>query len=230
MQHKKRFYGRRLIRSLRQKEKILMETFLPEIELVPSPDGTFLDLSAHFGESKKEFWLEVGFGKGEHLLWQAHNNNEIGLIGAEPFQNGVASILSKIKEKNISNIRIFPDVVSQILHSLPSQSINRIFVLFPDPWPKSRHQKRRLINIETLDLFARIMIDSAELRLATDDSEYASWMLRLGLSHASFEWTARRPDDWRIRPDDWPVTRYEEKNRSGGLGPVYLRFVRLPRN
>ena len=120
--------------------------------------------------------------------------------------------------------------VSQILHSLPSQSINKVFVLFPDPWPKSRHQKRRLINIETLDIFARIMTDDAELRLATDDAEYASWMLRLGLSHKSFEWTALRPDDWRIRPSDWPLTRYEEKNRSGGLGPVYLRFVRLPRN
>ena len=144
-------------------------------------------------------------------MWQAQNNEDVGFIGAEPFLNGVASLLSKIKEKNINNIRIFPDTVSQILHSLPSQSINKVFVLFPDPWPKSRHQKRRLINIETLDIFARIMTDDAELRLATDDAEYASWMLRLGLSHKSFEWTALRPDDWRIRPSDWPLTRYEEK-------------------
>ena len=230
MKPNKRFYGRRRTRSLRQKEKDLMKTFLPEIEIVPSSDGTFLDLSTYFGKSTQQFCLEVGFGKGEHLLWQAQNIEDVGFIGAEPFLNGVASLLSKIKEKNINNIRIFPDTVSQILHSLPSQSINKVFVLFPDPWPKSRHQKRRLINIETLDIFARIMTDDAELRLATDDAEYASWMLRLGLSHKSFEWTALRPDDWRIRPSDWPLTRYEEKNRSGGLGPVYLRFVRLPRN
>ena len=146
MKPNKRFYGRRRIRSLRQKEKDLMKTFLPEIELIPSSDGTFLDLSTYFGKSTQQFWLEVGFGKGEHLLWQAQNNEDVGFIGAEPFLNGVASLLSKIKEKNINNIRIFPDAVSQILHSLPSQSINKVFVLFPDPWPKSRHQKRRLIN------------------------------------------------------------------------------------
>jgi len=225
-----RYYGRRRGRRLRARREELVDALLPTLEIsLPADDGT-LDPPALFTPPASEVWLEIGFGNGEHLVWQAQQHPDIGFIGAEPFLNGIARLLSYIADSKVENVRVIPDDVRPFLSRLPVASLGRVFILFPDPWPKVRHHKRRLINDETLDRLAEIMTDGAELRLATDDADYMAWILRLGLAHPDFEWLARRPDDWRLRSTDWPATRYEQKNRSGGKGPVFLRFRRRVRD
>lgn len=224
-----RFHGRRRGRRLRAHREELLATLLPALELALPPDDRMPDASALFARPVREIWLEIGFGNGEHLIWQAQHHRDVGLIGAEPYLNGVARLLAHIADGDVDNIRIVPDDVRPLLQRFPAASLGRVFILFPDPWPKARHHKRRLVSEETLDQLAAVMADGAELRLATDDADYLASMLRIGLAHPDFEWLARRPNDWRCRPDDWPATRYEEKNRSGGLGPVFLRFRRRGR-
>lgn len=225
----RRFHGRRRGRRLRASREELLASLLPALEISLPPDDGMLDPQTLFAQPVREVWLEIGFGNGEHLFWQAQHHRDVGMIGAEPFRNGVARLLSYVADGDVENIRILPDDVRPLLDRLPAASLGRVFILFPDPWPKARHHKRRLVSMATLDRLAMIMADNAELRLATDDADYMAWMLRIGLAHPDFEWLARRPDDWRCRPGDWPATRYEEKNRSGGLGPVFLRFRRISR-
>ena len=225
----KRFHGRRRGRRLRKKRQILLDKLLPTYEILLTSDLCELEVTNLFTKPVDEVWLEIGFGNGEHILWQAKKNINIGLIGAEPFLNGVSCLLSYIENSGVKNIRILPEDVRPLLDKLPNCSLGRVFILFPDPWPKLRHHKRRLVSKVTLDKLADIMADGAELRLATDDADYAASILRLGISHDSFEWLAKRPDDWRLKPEDWPSTRYEKKNRSGGKGPIFLRFVRRER-
>jgi tRNA (guanine-N7-)-methyltransferase len=224
-----RFHGRRRGRRLRARREELLATLLPALEISLPPDDRTLDPSVLFKHAVREIWLEIGFGNGEHLIWQAQHHRDVGLIGAEPYLNGVARLLSYLEDSDVDNIRIVPDDVRQLLCRLPAASLGRVFILFPDPWPKARHHRRRLISDAMLDQLANGMADGAELRLATDDADYMASMLRIGLAHTAFEWLARRPDDWRCRPDDWPATRYEQKNRSGGQGPIFLRFRRRPR-
>lgn len=225
-----RFHGRRRGRRLRAHREELLASLLPALEVTLPADDSVLDPRTLFAGPLREVWLEIGFGNGEHLAWQAQHHADIGFIGAEPFVNGVARLLSDIEAEKIDNIRILADDVRPLLARLPAASLGRVFILFPDPWPKARHHKRRLVSEETLDLLAAAMCDGAELRLATDDADYLTWMLRLALAHQAFDWLAQRPGDWRRRPADWPPTRYEEKNRSGGKGPVFLRFRRRARD
>ena len=223
------FHGRRRGRRLRPQREELLAGLLPKLELsLPAGDNP-LDPTTLFDRPVSDVWLEIGFGNGEHLIWQAERHRNVGLIGAEPFLNGVARLLAYIDEGDVDNVRILSDDVRPLLTRLPPASLGRVFILFPDPWPKARHHKRRIVSRETLDTLADIMADGAELRLATDDADYSAWMLRTALAHPAFEWLARRPGDWRRRPDDWPPTRYEQKNRSGGQGPMFLRFRRRPR-
>ena len=229
-QSDRRFHGRRRGRRLRAQREGLLTTLLPRLAVELPPDGALVDAAALFDPPVREVWLEIGFGNGEHLIWQARRNPDIGFIGAEPYLNGVARLLSYIDETGTTNIRILADDVRPLLACLPEASLGRVFILFPDPWPKARHHKRRLVNAAVLTRLSACMADGGELRLATDDADYLAWMLRVVLAHDDFAWLARRPDDWRRRPADWPATRYEEKNRSGGFGPVFLRFRRLPRN
>jgi tRNA (guanine-N7-)-methyltransferase len=145
------------------------------------------------------------------------------------FENGVARLLREIDRRGLANLRIYADDARPLLGALPTGSVGRVFILFPDPWPKARHHKRRLIAPATLDRLAEIMIDHGELRLASDDSGYLSWMLEHVTNHPAFVWTARRPVDWRARPEDWPATRYEEKAREAGRVSTFLRFERRAR-
>jgi tRNA (guanine-N7-)-methyltransferase len=176
--------------------------------------------------SPREVWLEIGFGGGEHLAMLAQRHRDIGFIGAEPFVNGVARLLSLAEAGGLDNIRILADDARLLLKSLPDASIGRAFALFPDPWPKLRHHKRRIVNPDTVAALARILRPGAELRLATDDADYARAMLETVLREPRFVWLAERSGDWLARPDDWPATRYEEKALAAGRGPVYLRFAR----
>jgi tRNA (guanine-N7-)-methyltransferase len=171
-----------------------------------------------------DVWLEIGFGGGEHLIWQAQHHPNIGFIGAEPYVNGVVKLLSHLKAAQTSNIRIYTGDARDVLEALPDASIGRVFILFPDPWPKTRHHKRRFVRMKLLDTLARVMKTGAELRFASDDAGYVEWTLERLLAHRAFVWTATRASDWSTRPADWPPTRYEAKQLHGK--PVFLRFVR----
>jgi tRNA (guanine-N7-)-methyltransferase len=171
-------------------------------------------------------WLEIGFGGAEHLLWQAQHNPAVTLIGCEPFEDGVIKALAGIEERALSNVLLHPDDARDLLRALPDASLDRAFILFPDPWPKRKHAKRRLVSTPTLDLLARVMKPGAELRVGTDIGDYARTMLLALTAHKAFTWPALGPDDWRIRPDDWPETRYEQKAAREGRTRYYFRFQR----
>lgn len=221
------FYGRRKGRALRKGRLRLLDELLPGLRIDASAGR--VDPAMLFGPDMREIWLEIGFGGGEHLAEQARRHPDIGMIGSEPFINGVARLLSEIDRDGLANIRIHADDVRDLLDALPDASIARVFVLFPDPWPKARHQRRRFIGPENLPTLARVMRDGAELRLASDHMPLIRWMLFHTLAAGTFEWTARGPEDWRHRPGDWPATRYESKALSRGERCVYLAFRRRPR-
>jgi tRNA (guanine-N7-)-methyltransferase len=200
-----------------------MRDLLPQVALTIPPSGQ-LDPRAIFGGRDMPLWVEIGFGGGEHLAGQAERHPEIGFIGCEVFENGIAKLLALIMRSSIQNIRIFAEDGRLLIAALPPVSVDRVFILFPDPWPKRRHEGRRILSRETLDALARVMTDGAELRLATDDRDLLSWMLERATDHPAFEWLARHPCDWRERPPDWPPTRYEEKARTAGRRSVFLQF------
>lgn len=225
-----RLYGRRRGRPLRKYKSSLIETVLPVVEIGKPAAGDVLDPYAIFGKPVKDVWVEVGFGSGHHLAWQAAHNRDVGLLGAEPFVNGVAGLMAQIEEYGVTdNVRVVADDARPLLDALPEASIGRAFVLFADPWPKKRHWHRRFIGPDNLPRLARVLRDGAELRLASDDMSLVRWMLEHTVHHPDFEWTARRPSDWRQRPADWPPTRYEEKAIEAGRKPVFMTFIRRPR-
>ncbi|HUC03184.1 MAG: tRNA (guanosine(46)-N7)-methyltransferase TrmB [Methyloceanibacter sp.] len=208
-----------------RKDRLLNELLptlgLPLAEPAPSP------LTSLFAQPVDEVWLEIGFGSGEHLVWQAEQHPEFGFIGCEPFINGVASLLGKIETLGLNTIRIHDSDARDVLAWLPPNSISRIFILFPDPWPKKRHQKRRLVSPDAVADFARVLRQGGELRFASDSGDYVGEALLTIPASRAFAWTAERPKDWRIRPCDWPETRYERKALSEGRKPAYLSFRRL---
>ena len=217
-------YGRRRGKKLRAGQEALLDTLLPRLLVKVPPEPQKLDLAALFGGAR-DIWLEVGFGAGEHLVWQAEQHADVGLIGCEPFINGVAKCLAHIERTGVTNVRLFNDDARLLMAALPEQSLARAFILFPDPWPKTRHHKRRFVQRDTLDELARLMKPGAELRLATDDPSYLPWMVEHACVHSAYDWQAERPADWRDRPADWPPTRYEQKMLAGHK-PVFLRLKR----
>jgi tRNA (guanine-N7-)-methyltransferase len=226
--HELRSYGRRRGRKLSLRQERLMRDLLPRL----SPDLTTaaqMPLSASlFGGAVREVWLEIGFGGGEHLLWHARRNRDVGLIGAEPFEDGVVKVLAAVEDEALNHVRVHADDARALLRWLPDAAIDRAFVLFPDPWPKRRHQKRRLVNPSFLNALARVLRPGAELRIGTDIGDYARTILMAFQMTPGFGWRATSPSDWRIRPDDWPETRYEAKAVREGRRSAYLRFVRTP--
>lgn len=221
-----RFYGRRQGRRLRQGRLALVEALLPAIAIPEPPPDATVDPSAFFDFRPAAVWLEIGFGGGEHLAHQALAHPDIGFIGCEPYLNGVAGLIGHIANKRLKNIRIFSEDARRLLPRLKAASIQRAFTLFSDPWPKARHSRRRFVQPETLDQLARILADGAELRFASDDMGYVRWALMHLSSHPAFEWTARRPEDWRRRPADGFETRYEAKALRAGRKAAYLEFRR----
>jgi tRNA (guanine-N7-)-methyltransferase len=206
----------------------LTERLLPQLAIT-LPQAGALDPKTLFPTPPASVWLEIGFGAGEHLTAQAEQHPGIGFIGCEVFENGVARLLGEIARRDLANIRVFPDDARLLLDCLAPASIGRMFILFPDPWPKQRHHKRRLVAPATLDRLAGVMQPGAELRLATDDRDYLVWMLEHLTGHPDFAWAARSPADWRERALDWAATRYEEKARAAGRMPAFLRFIRRAR-
>jgi tRNA (guanine-N7-)-methyltransferase len=221
-----KLYGRRKGPKLSGHQAGLRETLLPSLTL---DLGRLSDPRAVFDVAVEEVWLEVGYGAGEHLLWQVQQHPNIGIIGAEPYESGVAKLLSKLEDApaECTRIRLHEGDARDIIARLPEESIGRVFILFPDPWPKTRHHKRRFIQSELLDDLASILKGGGELRFASDDAGYVEWALERLTAHPAFRWTAASVRDWTERPGDWPPTRYEEKALHGP--PAYLRFVRRDR-
>ena len=222
-------HGRRRGRRLRPGRQRLLETLLPRLAIDLPPPGGRLDPVRLFARPPSDVWLEIGFGAGEHLAWQAQRNPEVGFVGCEVFVNGVAGLLGQVARLGLDNVRVFPDDARGLIEALPDACLGRVFLLFPDPWPKARHGERRFIGRDNLGRLARVLKDGAELRVATDDPGTMRWTLEHALRHPDFRWPARRPADWRDRPPDWPPTRYEEKALAAGRRPIYLRFERRPR-
>ena len=224
------FYGRRHGKKLRPGHAGLVEHRLAE--LAPpgvgwdeNPDRHPIDLAALF-PGKREVWLEIGFGGGEHLIHQAAAHPEIGFIGAEPFINGVAKLLAAIERAGVTNLSVTDADARDVMDVLPEGSIGQVCLLYPDPWPKTRHHKRRFVNPDQLDQLARVMRPGAELRVATDIADYVRHTLEQVDRHPAFDWTAERPADWREPWPGWPGTRYEAKALREGRTPHYLTIRR----
>jgi len=220
-----RSFGRRKGHKLSPRQSQLVDELLPRLQpdlSWPAPEP----LTALFAAQVKEVWLEIGFGAGEHLLWQAGANPLAGLLGCEPYINGVAKVLTAVEAQDLRNVAVHPDDARDLLAWLPDACIARAFILFPDPWPKRRHRKRRFLREENIAALARVMRPGAELRFATDIGDYARTALLAVNREGSFAWTATRPADWRERPDDWPQTRYEAKAIAEGRACAHFRFHR----
>lgn len=231
---KPKFFGRRMGRKIRKAKGTLLENFLPKIEI--NPEESFENT---FKDSFEKTYLEIGFGDGTHLAGIAKENKKIGFIGVEVFKNGVANLLTLItgikdgtdlpEEINISddrtdNIRVFADDVRILMNHIPDNSIDKIFVLFPDPWQKKRHADRRMINQENLKEFARLLKKDGILLIATDHKVYKRWALRQTIESSLFDWTAKTSNDWRYEPEGWVTTKYQKKAIREGRKPVFFTF------
>jgi tRNA (guanine-N7-)-methyltransferase len=224
-QSQRAFFGRRKGHALRPRQAALFETLLPRLALgLTNPPPS--DLRALF-PGVDDVRLEIGFGGGEHLIAEAERHPHIGLIGSEPFVNGMAKALAAIEERKLGNIRLHHGDANELIGWLPPASLARVDLIYPDPWPKRRHWKRRFVQDESIARIARLLRPGGEFRFATDIPDYAAWTLvRLNRSPA-FTWTAEQADDWR-RP--WPGfsgTRYEAKAKRAGRTPCYLVFKRV---
>jgi tRNA (guanine-N7-)-methyltransferase len=220
------FFGRRKGHKLRRGRAGLIDSVLPKLSLdlsKPAPP----DLRTLFPTPVSRVALEIGFGGGENFVREAAADPDMGMIGCEPFINGMASALASIEAGNIRNVRLYPGDAVEVLDWLPDSSIARVDLLYPDPWPKKRHRKRRIVSDETIARFARIMARGALFRFATDIADYTEWTLTRFLRSDEFLWTAERAADWR---NPWPSfagTRYEAKALKEGRKPCYLVFRRL---
>ena len=218
-----RSYGRRRGKKLRPGRERLMAELLPHIAVRPG-----VPVRDQFPADIRELWMEIGFGGGEHLAAQAQGNPDVGIVGCEPFLNGVAKLLSQIDEHDLKNVRLHADDARDMFPDVADGALDKVFILFPDPWPKAKHHKRRLIQTPLLDDLARMLKDGGEFRFASDHMGYVRWVLDFATRHPDFEWMAEGPADWRTPPDDWTRTRYQQKALAGDV-IVYLRFRRKSR-
>ena len=235
------FYGRRKGKKLKPSREVLLECFLPKVRLNGVSGRKNVDPLSCFPFSVRSIWLEIGFGGGEHIAQQSLLHPDIGFIGAEVFLNGITSLLTHLTgtqrrgdvDENVSlaqgrvdNVRVYDNDARDILPCFKNGSFERIYVLFPDPWPKKRHADRRFIGPKNLPVLARLLRSGGELRIASDDMNYIRWSLQHLMDSADFEWTAQSAEDWRKPPADWIGTRYEQKALAKGKKPVYLIFKR----
>lgn len=218
----RRLYGRRAGHKLRVGQAALIEAMLPQLAV---PEDGSLDAMRLFGDDRP-LHFEIGFGGGEHLAWQAANNPGIGFIGCEPFLNGVVSALNHVRDGALANVRLHMGDALELLERLPDASLDRLYLLHPDPWPKARHAKRRMVNNGPLDLIAAKLKPGAEFRLGTDDPTYCRWAMMVMNRRRDFLWQAETAADFLTRPTDWPQTRYEAKARRQGHEVWYFRYLR----
>jgi tRNA (guanine-N7-)-methyltransferase len=216
-------YGRSRGKVLRAGQKRLLAEALTLFSIAPEK----LAEGRAFVPTPREVWLEIGFGAGEHLIDQAKANPDVGLVGCEPFLNGVVAALAGLKRDEISNVLLRRGDAQAVINAVPDAFFSRVFMLYPDPWPKRRHHKRRVVSVSFIAALARVMRGGAELRFATDIDDYAGWTLSRFLASPHFRWTAAGAADWRQPWPRWRPTRYEAKACLDGRRSVYLTFVRL---
>jgi tRNA (guanine-N7-)-methyltransferase len=215
-----RTFGRAKGRPLSPAQSELYETLYPKIQINCSAIGDPLKGLDAFDE----VWFEIGFGGAEHLIWQAKNNPHIAVLGAEPFEPGVVKALTGVRDNALKNVRLQHGDARDVLEALPDDSLDKIFVLFPDPWPKSKHHKRRLINQAFLSEIHRVLKDGAEYRFGSDIIHYVDWTLTRVHAHGGFTWSPKSQSDWRVRGEDWPETRYLAKALREGRTGHFFRF------
>jgi tRNA (guanine-N7-)-methyltransferase len=219
------FFGRRKGHPLRPRQAKLFDTLLPALAVglaQSAPDS----LSALFAEAVEEVRLEIGFGGGEHLIAQTLDNPRTGFIGSDAFVNAMGKALAAIDEQKLGNVRLHFGDATHLLDWLPHASLARVDLLYPDPWPKRRHWKRRFIQDASLRQIARVLRPQGEFRFATDIADYAAWTLARVLRSPDFTWTAECADDWRLPWEGFGGTRYEAKAKREGRVPCYLIFRR----
>lgn len=218
-----RLYGRSSGHKLRKGQQELVERLLPALEV---PLEGEISARSLFGE-ERPLHFEIGFGSGEHLADRADTLPDQGFIGAEPFLNGVATALGHIRDKRLANVRLWRGDALEVLRRVPDASLSFLYLLHPDPWPKARHAKRRMVNDGPVSLFAAKLRSGGEFRLATDDPTYLAWALMIMQRHReTFEWLAEKPGDFLEPSGGWIETRYGAKSRREGRRPYYLRYRR----
>jgi tRNA (guanine-N7-)-methyltransferase len=219
------FFGRRHGKTIRPAQARALAEFQPkyQIDIAASPPEP---LNALFRAPVGDVRLEIGFGGGEHLLYRARTEPSTGFIGVEPFVNGMARLMQALGETPLDNLRVYGDDATRVLDWLPPASIAEIDLLYPDPWPKKRHWKRRFVSQVNLDRFARVLKPGGLFRFSSDIDTYIDWTLLHCRKHNAFEWLASSADDWRKPYPGWPGTRYEAKAVREGRQPAYLTFVR----
>lgn len=222
------FYGRRHGKTLRDRHQGYLRDDLAGLSPGPvdwdaNPGRVPLDMQARFGD--RPVWLEIGFGGGEHLVHQAAAHPDVAFIGCEPFINGVAMLLGNIRDAGVKNISIYPGDVRDLFDVLPEKSVAKAFLLYPDPWPKSRHHRRRFMNEGYLAALANVLAHGAEFRVATDIEDYVRQTMEQ-LPRHGFDWRAEKAADWKEPWVDWKTTRYERKALREERVPHYLTFVR----
>lgn len=233
-----KFFGRRKGRTIRCAKTVLLSDFLPRLRIQEDQQiGKHL-----FGTPVDKLYLEIGFGNGEHLAEQARRNPNIGFIGAEVFQNGVANLLTlitgiKIKDDlpetitlssdRVDNIRIYDNDMRLLFKQIPDETLDKIFLLFPDPWPKKRHANRRFVNPDNIAQMARCLKKGGILRIATDHKVYKHWTLQQMRNAPQFKWTATCGNDWKHEPSDWVQTKYQRKALAEGRKPIFLDYQKV---
>lgn len=217
-----RTFGRAKGKALSLAQTALMFDVFPKLDVGPAIAAGKNPMA----DIKSPLWLEIGFGAAEHLLWQAEQNPQAVILGVEPFLNGVAKAVRGTQEKDLSNIRLYRGDARDVLALLPAGALEKVFVLFPDPWPKARHNKRRLINEAFLEQVHRVLADGGVFRFGSDIIHYVDWTLTRVRAHGGFDWPAAQQSDWRARPKDWPSTRYLEKALREGRSGHFFEFVK----
>lgn len=226
--HKQLVYGRRQTRPLTGLRQSLMETLLPTLQIPFEKmrgDGS-IDPQKVFSVPYNKVWFEVGFGDGDHLKSLMVENPQNAFIGAEPFINGIATFLASITDMPYDRLRLHNEDAMMLIRSLKTASLDRVYVLNPDPWPKARHHKRRIITPKNLDDFARVLAPGGQLIMTTDHPELAQWMAIHAANHSCFEWMAKTHADWLNPPEGWHPTKYEKKGQKAGRQQIYLLFHR----
>ena len=224
-QNKRILYGRRQGHKLHPRQQGLVDNLLPKLQPDLAAENSPQDW---FDGPKAHYALEVGFGGGEHVAARAKAAPETGFIACEPFINGVAKLLIEIDENSLANIAVHNEDARDVMAALPEACLEQAYLLYPDPWPKKRHNKRRFINPENLDALFRILKPGAGFLVASDIADYLNWTLIHMRAHGGFDWQAKSAADWLDAPDGWPGTRYEAKAIREGRRPGYLHFTRRP--
>ena len=224
----RQLFGRRQTRSLSASKQSVFDESLERLQIPQELlNRGNLQVQDIFGKTFEKFWFEIGFGNGEHVKNEALAHPDTAFIGAEPFINGMAALLNSIRDKDDSNIRVYMDDAMAAINALAPSVLDGIYILNPDPWPKKRHWKRRIVQPEHVERFVRVLKPGGKLVMTTDIDDLAEWMCMHAENNPDLHWTAKSPEDWKTPPDGWIRTRYEQKGVAKGRQQTYLVFEKI---